>query len=397
MQNNHPTSTCITPLFETRLTEFCPCPLRLLGTVAACGTLIALAGCCTARHPVNPGAMVEKYHFETNSFQQALLRPGPAENVDMLILSGGGSHGAWGAGVLRGWRANAAHPRPKKFAVVTGVSTGALLATYAFLGEPADDDLLENAYTTARTSDIYKKKCIVSALFSDSLYNSKPLAKRIKKFISPETVDRVAQAGQEGRRLYVGTVSHDRGSLVIWDLTALAMDKANPHRVDLYRQVVLASASIPILVQPVQIDGELYADGGARAQLFFEKRFFPAFQKMKEAQRLHPNLTLHVIVNGKLGLERTNVNDCLKEIALRTVDMLLDANEIGDLYHIEYVLKLNHYGHFALSWIPTEVPVTSSEEFDPAMMRKLYEAGRNFGESTAKWPDMIPDLDLNRH
>jgi hypothetical protein len=271
------------------------------------------------------------------------------------------------------------------------------LATYAFLGEKADDDLLEEAYATAKTSDIYKKKFLLFALFSDSLYNSKPLAKRVEKYISQETVDRVARAGEEGRKLYIGTVSHDAGRLVIWDLTALAMDKTNSDRLDLYRKVVLASASIPILVQPVEIDGELYADGGARAQLFFEKRFFPTLQKMKDEKTPHPDLTLHIIVNGKLGLERTNVNDCLPEIAHRTLDMLLDANEIGDLYHMEYVLKLNRYGHFALSYIPRDLATTASDEFDPKMMRALYEAGRAFGKTTNKWPDTIPDLDLNRH
>jgi predicted acylesterase/phospholipase RssA len=119
------------------------------------------------------------------------------EKVDILVLSGGGSHGEWGAGVLRGWSENPVYPRPKKFPVVTGVSTGALLATYAFLGEKADDDLLEEAYTTAKTSDIYKKKCLLLALFSDSLYNSKPLAKRISKYITSNTLDRVAMAGQK--------------------------------------------------------------------------------------------------------------------------------------------------------------------------------------------------------
>jgi predicted acylesterase/phospholipase RssA len=399
MRNINQIKTLITPRSEKRSVEALRRLTGIIGTLATCGAIVSLTGCCATRSSVNPGAAVAKYHFETNSFQRALQRRAePAEDkVDILILSGGGSHGAWGAGVLRGWRENATYPRPKKFAVVTGVSTGALLATYAFLGEPADDALLEEAYTTARTSDIYKKKFLLFALFSDSLYNSKPLAGRVKKFISPETVDRVSEAGQEGRRLYVGTVSHDRGALVIWDLTAIAMDKANPNRVDLYRQVVLASASIPILVQPVQIDGELYADGGARAQLFFEKRFFRVFQKMKDEQKLYPNLTLHVIVNGKLGLERTNVNDCIEDIAFRTLDMLLDANEIGDLYHIEYVLRLNHYGRFALSWIPPEVEVTNSEEFDPAMMQKLFDAGRKFGKTTANWPDQIPNLDLNRH
>jgi predicted acylesterase/phospholipase RssA len=208
----------------------------------------------------------------------------PEEKIDLLVLSGGGSHGAWGAGVLRGWRENTANPRPRKFQVVTGVSTGALLATYAFLAEPADDDLLEEAYATCKTSDIYKKKFILSALFSDSLYNSKPLSKRIEKYITPATIDRVALAGQEGRRLYVGTINHDTGRLVIWDLTAM-----------------------------------------------------------------------------------------------------------------EYVLRLNRYGHFALSYIPPELPVTTSAVFDPKMMRDLYEAGRLFGRTKAKWDDTIPNLDLNRH
>ena len=367
--------------------------------LAACTTLFFLNGCCSARRCDTAGTMVARYQFETNSFRRALQVHSemPDQKLDMLVLSGGGSHGAWGAGVLRGWRDNTENPRPKKFPVVTGVSTGALLATYAFLGEPADDDLLEQAYTTAQTSDIYKKKFLLFALFSDSLYSSKPLARRIEKYVSLSTVDRVAAAGREGRRLYVGTVNHDTGRLAIWDLTAIAEDQANPKRLELYRKVVLASASIPILVPPVEIDGNLYADGGARAQLFFEKGFFPAFREMKERNALHPDLTLRIIVNGKLGIESACVSDCLKQIAQRTLDELLDANEIGDLYHIEYVLRLNRYGHFALSWIPENVPVTSSDVFDPKMMRDLYDAGRDFGRTKAKWDDHIPNLDLNRH
>jgi hypothetical protein len=374
-------------------------PFNLFARLGACASVIALAGCCSTRHcDPDAGKAVAEYHFETNSFQQALQpRAEAPEKVVMLVLSGGGSHGAWGAGVLRGWRENTTNPRPQKFPVVTGVSTGALLATYAFLGEPKDDDLLEEAYTTAKTSDIYKKKFILFALFSDSLYNSKPLAGRVKKYITQEAVDRVAAEGKTGRKLYVGTVNHDTGSLVIWDLTKIAMNTSNPNRLDLYQKVVLASASIPIMVQPVKIDGNLYADGGARAQLFFEKKFFPAFEKMKNEKTLHPNLTLHIIVNGKLGLEQECVNDCLKDIAMRTLGELLDANAIGDLYRMEYVLKQNRYGHFALSWIPRETDVTSSDVFDPAMMRKLYDAGRLFGRTTDKWADTIPPLDLSRH
>lgn len=373
-------------------------PVKAIGyPLALCLALTFLGGCCASRHCDGAGQAVAKYQFHAATAQKALaVQTGaPEEPIDILVLSGGGSHGAWGAGVLRGWRDNSQNPRPKKFRIVTGVSTGALLATYAFLGQPPDDELLREAYTNVVTSDIYHKKFLPFALFSDSLYSSRPLARRIEKYVTLEAVDRVAEAGQEGRRLYVGTVNHDKESLVIWDLTEIAMDKANPKRLELYRQVVLASASIPILVQPVMIDGNLYCDGGARSQLFFEKGFFPTLRQMKKQGVLHPNLTIYIIVNGKLGLAPTScVSDCLPQIVSRTLDTLLDANEIGDLYRIKYVLDIMDYGHFRLCYIPQDMPVTSSSVFDPEMMSRLYNKGVEFGRTTAKWEDSIPEFDL---
>jgi hypothetical protein len=247
---------------------------------------------------------------------------------------------------------------------------------------------------------------VLFALFSGSLSSSSPLKKRVKQYISQKTIDRVAHAGrEEHRRLYVGTVNEDTGRLVIWDLTAIAMDASNPNRLDLYRQVVFASASIPILVPPVKIDGNLYADGGARAQLFFEKGFFPVFKNLQQRKELHPNLTIHIIVNGKLGLDEACVRDCLSDIVSRTLNMLLGANEIGDLYHIKYVLSSSGYGRFRLCNIPTNLDITSSEVFGPVKMRALYNAGVQFGKTAAeprtktepKWKDSVPELDLRRH
>ncbi len=363
-------------------------PIRLLWVGAMS---MAVAGCCTSRHCEHAGQAVAKYHFQPSSAHAALAAPGQPESqpVDILVLSGGGSHGAWGAGVLRGWRDNAEHPRPRKFQVVTGVSTGALLATHAFLGEPQDDDLLQEAYTKVKTTDIYRSKMLPFALFSDSLKSSAPLRRRVARYITKETLDRVAQAGREhNRRLYAGTVNYDTGRLVIWDLTAIAMDETNKNRMALYRQVVLASASIPILVPPVKIDGNLYADGGARAQLFFESGLLP---NRKEVA--HTNLTLYVVVNGKLGIETNCVSDNLKDLTLRTLDMLLDANGIGDLYRLKSELTNVGFGKFRLSRIPRDFPVTSSAVFEPDAMKKLYEEGVRFGKE-GKWERQIPEVDL---
>jgi hypothetical protein len=353
--------------------------------------LLSVAGCCTSRHCEGAGQAVAKYHFRVASVRAALEARGEPKSqpVDILVLSGGGSHGAWGAGVLRGWRENAEQPRPRRFQVVTGVSTGALLATHAFLGEPDDDALLQKAYTQVKTKDIYCSKLLPFALFSDSLKSSAPLKRRVARYITADTLKRVAEVGrEEQRRLYAGTVNYDTGKLVIWDLTAIAMDETNKHRLALYRQVVLASASIPILVPPVKIDGNLYADGGARAQLFFESRLLPGLREVS-----HTNLTLYVIVNGKLGMETNCVSDCLKELTLRTLDMLLDANAIGDLYHIKYELDRIGFGKFRLSRIPWDFPVTSSAVFEPCAMQKLYEEGFQFGKQ-GRWERQIPEVDL---
>jgi len=352
---------------------------------------MSLAGCCTSRHCTGAGQAVTKYHFQPASVRAAFEARGEPKSqpVDILVLSGGGSHGAWGAGVLHGWRENAEHPRPRKFQVVTGVSTGALLATHAFLGEPEDDALLQEAYTQVQTKDIYRVKFLPVALFSDSLKSSAPLKRRVARYITEDTIERVAQTGRnEHRRLYAGTVNYDNGKLVIWDLTAIAMDETNKNRLALYRQVVLASASIPILVPPVKIDGNLYADGGARAQLFFESGLLPNRREVS-----HTNLTLYVIVNGKLGMETNCVSDCLKDLTLRTLDMLLDANGIGDLYHIKYELDRIGFGRFRLSRIPRDFPVTSSAVFEPAAMRQLYDEGVRFGRQ-GNWERQIPEVDL---
>jgi hypothetical protein len=308
----------------------------------------------------------------------------------MLLLSGGGSHGAWGAGVLRGWRENVSNPRPK-FRVVTGVSAGALLATYAFLGEPADDDVLERAYTTVNTKNIYRKKFLPFALFSDSLNSASPLEHLIAKYIDTNTLNQVADAAREGRQLYVGTANLDTGKLAVWDLTKIATDEANPHRLELYRRVVYASACIPVWVAPVNIDGNFYADGGVRSQLFFERHFIPAVGDLAEKfGSPGPRLMVHVIVNGQLGVQTNCVSDCLASIVPRALEMLLDANANGDLYRVDDLCKAIH-AESRMCWIPQDYPnLYPSNEFPPDQMKDLYNAGREFGRTNDKWYANIP-------
>src|SRR5215813_4492757 len=196
---------------------------------------------------------------DANIIRQLERKHGRALN--MLSLSGGGQNGAFGAGLLIGWRESGKRPQ---FDVVGGVSTGALLATHALLGTPADDAQLEEMYTQVSKKDIYIERGIFSlAAGADSLADTAPLRALIAKHITAETLERVAAAYKNNRLLVVGTTNIDYSRTWVWNMSQIAKDG----NLGLYRDVLLASASFPIVFPPVEIDGHLFVDGAARSNL----------------------------------------------------------------------------------------------------------------------------------
>jgi len=187
------------------------------------------------------------------------LKRGRALNI--LSISGGGQNGAFGAGFLIGWRESGKRP---EFDAVGGVSTGALLATHALLGTPTDDASLEEMYTTITKDNIYQDRGIIDIISgADSLRDTAPLRVFIAKHITAMTLKRVATAFKEGRILVVGTTNVDYGQTWVWNMSLIARDG----KLDLYRKVLLASASFPIVFPPVEIDGHFFVDGAARSNL----------------------------------------------------------------------------------------------------------------------------------
>src|SRR4030095_14572697 len=180
--------------------------------------------------------------------------------LNLLSLSGGGQNGAFGAGFLIGWRESGKRP---EFDAVGGVSTGALLATHAFLGTPADDAVLEEMYTQVTSANIYTDRGIFSLLSADSLKDTAPLRAMIAKYITADTLKRVAAAADENRVLAVGTTNIDYAQTWVWHMTMIAQAGDR----ELYRNVLLASASFPIVFPPVEIDGHLFVDGAARSNV----------------------------------------------------------------------------------------------------------------------------------
>ena len=310
------------------------------------------------------------------------------EPSNVLVLSGGGANGAYTAGVLNGW--TAAGNRPQ-FDVVTGISTGALIAPFAFLGSE-HDDLLKRGYTQSRDRDIFTRRWLPALIYADSLADSAPLRNRIANEITPTILSRIADAHRDGRRLYVGTTDLDTKRLVVWDMGAIA-DGDDPNKLELFRDVLLASASVPGLLPPVEIDinvegrrhAELHVDGGVAASLFLQPAMLGMSASDPDEAKVRDDLNVYVIVAGQLRLPHRRVQRKLSAVIEESVGGVLQSQMDGDLLKT-YLLSRWAGASFAITAIPRDLAEQASPlVFEPRTMQKLFDVGYKHAESKSGW------------
>lgn len=309
-----------------------------------------------------------------------------------LAISGGGSNGAFGAGLLTGWTEAGTRP---EFVVVTGVSTGALIATFAFLGPPYDRYLTE-AYTKVSGEDIYKRRGVLGAIRSDSVADNSPLRHLVEMYVTDQMVTDIAREHKRGRRLLVGTTNLDAGRPVIWDIGAIASSGV-PGRRQLIQDILIASASVPGVFPPVKItvvaDGqtfdEMHVDGGTSNQAFL----FPSNFSVKEGDRQFSRgklkRELFVIRNGKVTAEFAEVKPRLASIVSRSISTLIKTQGIGDLYRL-YTNAQRDGIAFRAIWIPESFTMTEKSPFDTAYMKALYDLGYKMGRNGIPWEKTPP-------
>ena len=307
---------------------------------------------------------------------------------NVLVLSAGGAYGAYPAGVLAGWSEVGTRPQ---FDVITGVSTGALVGTLAFLG-PEFDPALKRFYTQVTERDIFARRPQLSALLTDALADSRPLERLIEQAVDAELLRRIACEHQKGRRLYVGTTHLDARRLVVWDMGEIAA-RGRPEDLELFRKFLLASASLPGLLPPVAIpvdvDGkryeELHVDGGVTASLFFRPPHVPKEEVAKLGDKPLAGSNVYVIVAGKLFADPEPVEPRFLSIVGSSVSALLHSQTRGDLFEV-YALALTTGMNYKVAAVPAGVRApASSTTFDPAAMNRLYEAGRRQARSADLW------------
>lgn len=318
----------------------------------------------------------------------------PLDHAYYLAVSGGGGDGAFGAGLLAGW--SKAGTRPQ-FEVVTGISTGALTAPYAFLG-PAYDDKLKEVYTTISDKDVMRNTGALGAVFGSSLSDNSPLKALVAKHVTAELIERIAEENAKGRRLLVGTTNLDAQRPVVWDMTAIAAS-GNPDKVQLFRDVLIASAAIPGIFPPqlirVQADGKLYeelhVDGGTTTQAFLLSAE-NSLKDVDKALKFSRKRELYVIMNGTFAPQAEKTETKTLAIATRSISTLIKNQSIGDAYKL-YAQSERDGVAFHLASIPASFDSKAKSEFDQAYMRKLYDLGYSLGQGHGAWENEPPDYD----
>lgn len=302
------------------------------------------------------------------------------KKADYLAISGGGANGAFAAGVLVGWTKRGDRP---EFEVVTGVSTGALAAPFAFLGSKYDPELTK-IYTAYGDSDIMRSRGLLGVLGS-GVYDNAPLRKLISDQMSERLIDEIAAEYFRGRRLLVQTTNIDAQRPVIWDISAISASR-RADRKTLITDILLASAAIPAVFPPMRIHvqaagkdyDELHVDGGVSAQVFFAPPRIRFADFEREEFGHARTRSLYVIRNGRLNPTYEVATERTIPIAQRAIATLTTYQGLADLTRLQTLARAGRARLFYVS-IPRSFTAIARSEFDKSYMRELYRVGTQLG------------------
>lgn len=344
----------------------------------------------------DPGLLTEaRKSFDREAAWRASQRlTGPLPPAAFLSISGGGGDGAFGAGLLKGWSESGTRP---EFRLVTGVSTGALIAPFAFLG-PKYDAVLRQTYTEVTDKDIFKRRRFTAALWSDGMADTSPLGKLVAKYMDREVLDAIAVEYNKGRLLLIGTTDLDSREPVIWNMGAIAASK-DPGALELFHQIIRASASIPAAFQPMMIDvtvgetryQEMHVDGGATQQVFM----YPPNLHLNTAAAalgVERERKVYIIRNSRLDADWASVDRRTLTIANRAVSSLIQTQGAGDLIRM-YLTATRDKVDYNLAYIPSDFNVPKKSEFDENYMRALFERARKMALGGYPWAKFPPGYD----
>jgi predicted acylesterase/phospholipase RssA len=357
-----------------------------------------LAACASQpRVPYTATEAADARVLDLNDLRRYADEPAAAFKDDKIIsgprtylaLSGGGADGAYGAGVLNGWTDAGTRP---SFSIVSGVSTGALIAPFAFLG-PQYDPTLREFYTSGVAESLLDSPNPFNAIFGSGLFGNTRLRELVAQYINADFVAAVAAEHAKGRMLFVVTTNLDSQRAVIWNLGRIA--SLNSMRgLNLFRDVVAASASLPAIFPPMLVNAE--ADGARFQEMHVDGGVTAPVLTLPEAYLLRNaswgkslDLQLYILMNNKIEPEFQVVPNKTLEIAARSSSTLVKAQTRSILYSTYDFARRNKYG-FNLTYIESDRPPSPSAGFDTAYMRALFQYGYDRSRSGHAWSKSPP-------
>lgn len=384
--------------------------LLLLLTVVGCTTLSrgnavppeqyansSIQGMPDVRYKIYSQAGIDKM---LSDIRKGMNDPGFVRNAsttNFLALSGGGDNGAFGAGLLSGWTARGDRP---VFSLVSGVSTGAMIAPFAYLGSDYDY-VLRRVFTQVDQQDIFVTQGLFGILFGDAYADTTPLYGLIQTYVTPELMEKIAYEYKHNNRwLLVATTNLDAGVPVVWNMGELA-SVGTPESLKLFRKVLLASAAIPGAFPPVMIDvmvgdtqyQEMHVDGGASTEVFIYPSALGAAAIKQGVMSPDQTRNAYIIRNSRLDAQWRQIERNTLTIMGRAVDQLIQAQGFGDLYR-NYLITKRDKMDFNLAYIGSDFNAPHASDFDRKYMDSLYKYGYDLALAGYPWAKLPPGYDI---
>jgi len=332
----------------------------------------------------------------------AKRRDEPKSTIDILLLSGGGDKGAFGAGVLHGWGSVEGPAARPEFDMVTGVSTGSMLAPFAFAGTKSAYDRILEMYANPRPDWARKRGLVAFLKREDSLVDNSGLRRFIRDQLDDELVTQIAAGAREGRSLLIGTTNIDMGFMRIWDLARVAETAQRTKDPTQMARILWASIAIPGAFPPIEIDGDLYVDGGASMHVFLpgaRRVAQGASNPIKDLRNLGldvPKIRVWAIVNNKLSPEPEVTPARWTSVAFRSLSTAIKTGDVLALRDLQTFLTLaSHSEDIDIEFHFIAIPdsyrdAPGARMFDPQIMRDLTELGREIGADPVNWHCSVP-------
>ena len=341
--------------------------------------------------------LIEKEFVDSWSRERRYLSTrgdrGSLPPASYLAISGGGDDGAYGAGFLNGWSQTGTRPQ---FKLVTGVSTGALTAPFAFLGKDYDSEV-KLLYTNVSQKDILAKRNLYAAVFGDAMADTTPLYHLIKKYVTQDMLNRIATEYGKGRLLLIGTVDLDAERPVVWNITKIAASHS-AGSLELVHKILRASAAIPGAFPPVMINvqangrsyAEMHVDGSVAAQVFVYWAGV-RLNDLAAANGAQRERKVYILRNARLDPEWSSVKRQTLSITFKAIAGLLEYQGLDDLYRI-YAVCQRDGTDFNLAYIAKTFTEPERTDFDRVYMQKLYDFGFEDAKAGYHWAKQPPML-----